>query len=168
MDSLQPLPNVLLDMNGFVPHSILILVPKSASDVQFDTSKSLRHRSGAWFSLCWWTCVLPSLSVYAVVRTDGNNLESYTLDPLEPYYIYIGPTKENQDSCRCSSVYYSLLSGCAHCQGRENLRWILLQTISLSITHYPCFSSRWSIYSANCTTVYIGVWAFDHLSFRLC
>jgi hypothetical protein len=76
MDSLQPLPNVLLDMNGFVPHSILILVPKSASDVQFDTSKSLRHRSGACSSVCvGGRAFCQGLSVY-FVRTDTKELES--------------------------------------------------------------------------------------------
>ncbi|KIK08218.1 hypothetical protein K443DRAFT_672712 [Laccaria amethystina LaAM-08-1] len=61
----------------------------------------------------------------------------FTLAPLAPDYVYLGPSAANANSCRCSSVYYSLLSACANCQGRNFLRW--------------------SAYDPNCTTVYISV-----------
>ncbi|EDR14361.1 uncharacterized protein LACBIDRAFT_306125 [Laccaria bicolor S238N-H82] len=61
----------------------------------------------------------------------------FTLSPLAPDYVYLGPSVANANSCRCSSVYYSLLSACANCQGRNFLRW--------------------SAYDGNCSTVYLSV-----------
>jgi len=62
----------------------------------------------------------------------------FNLDPLDPGFVYAGPTQTNQNSCRCSSVYYSLLSACAYCQGRSYVRW--------------------SVYSGNCSTVYVATY----------
>ncbi|TFK30081.1 hypothetical protein FA15DRAFT_197163 [Coprinopsis marcescibilis] len=36
---------------------------------------------------------------------------------------YYGPNSTNQNSCRCSSVLYSLISACAHCQERNYVEW---------------------------------------------
>ncbi|KAF9454634.1 hypothetical protein P691DRAFT_806802 [Macrolepiota fuliginosa MF-IS2] len=58
----------------------------------------------------------------------------FTLQPLDPGFVYLGPSLTVQNSCRCSSVYYSMLSACAACQGRN---WL-----------------DWSEYNGNCTTVY--------------
>ncbi|KAF5357921.1 hypothetical protein D9756_001430 [Leucocoprinus leucothites] len=58
----------------------------------------------------------------------------FTLDSLDPGFVYLGPSKIVANSCRCSTVYYSMLSACAACQGNS---WI-----------------GWAQYSANCTTVY--------------
>src|SRR5260221_10896261 len=52
-----------------------------------------------------------------VVRTDLK--PAFNLTPLLTGNTYTGPSVDNQNSCRCSSVYYSLLSGCAYCQGRN-------------------------------------------------
>jgi hypothetical protein len=59
---------------------------------------------------------------------------AFTLAPLLPGYVYLGPTQLAANSCRCSTVYYSLLSACAYCQNQTYLDW--------------------SIYDQNCTTVY--------------
>ncbi|EKM82551.1 hypothetical protein AGABI1DRAFT_125014 [Agaricus bisporus var. burnettii JB137-S8] len=61
----------------------------------------------------------------------------FTLASLDEGFSYIGPTQLNQNSCRCSTVYYSLLSACAACQGEQ---WI-----------------NWTIYKANCSAVYPSV-----------
>ncbi|KXN92203.1 hypothetical protein AN958_08656 [Leucoagaricus sp. SymC.cos] len=60
----------------------------------------------------------------------------FTLTPLEPGFVYLGPSKITQNSCRCSSVYYSMLSACAACQDSN---WL-----------------DWNQYDGNCTTVYTG------------
>jgi hypothetical protein len=39
---------------------------------------------------------------------------------------YSGPKKENVTACQCSSVYYSLLSACANCQGHSSLRFVVI------------------------------------------
>ncbi|TEB30495.1 hypothetical protein FA13DRAFT_555351 [Coprinellus micaceus] len=58
---------------------------------------------------------------------------------LPPGYVYDGPSLVDRQNtpCRCSSVYYSLLSACAWCQGRDFISW--------------------SRYATNCTTAYLGV-----------
>ena len=43
----------------------------------------------------------------------------FDLDPLPSGYVYAGPPTEFANSCRCSSVYYSMLSACGYCQGRS-------------------------------------------------
>ncbi|KIM48890.1 hypothetical protein M413DRAFT_438063 [Hebeloma cylindrosporum] len=58
----------------------------------------------------------------------------FTLSPLDPGYVYLGPDASNANSCRCSSVYYSLLAACSVCQTRNFIKW--------------------SRYKSNCTTVY--------------
>ncbi|KAJ6597080.1 hypothetical protein DFH09DRAFT_111236 [Mycena vulgaris] len=60
---------------------------------------------------------------------------------LKPGDLYPGPTPQQSNSCRCSSVLYSLLSACAVCQSRG----------------YP----SWSIYKHNCSTVYPGLFLGD-------
>jgi len=61
----------------------------------------------------------------------------FTLDPLDPGFVYLGPTVLAANSCRCSTVYYSVLSACAYCQNQTYLDW--------------------SIYDVNCTKVYDSV-----------
>ncbi|KAF8798153.1 hypothetical protein BYT27DRAFT_7203861 [Phlegmacium glaucopus] len=48
---------------------------------------------------------------------------TYTLSPLQPGFLYLGPTLEQANSCQCSSVYYSVLSACAVCQNQTFLSW---------------------------------------------
>ncbi|KIL68694.1 hypothetical protein M378DRAFT_822990 [Amanita muscaria Koide BX008] len=52
-------------------------------------------------------------------------------------YAYFGPPAGEADPCRCSSVYYSLLAGCAACQ---DANWM-----------------RWNNYTQNCSTVYLTI-----------
>jgi len=70
----------------------------------------------------------------AGVCSDGE----FNLNPLKPGYVYLGPIVANADICRCSSVYYSLLSACAYCQDRNYLKW--------------------SAFTTNCSTVYLTVY----------
>jgi len=46
----------------------------------------------------------------------------FTLPPLHPGYVYLGPDASNANSCRCSSVYYSLMAACSVCQSRNFIR----------------------------------------------
>ncbi|KAJ7444911.1 hypothetical protein FB451DRAFT_1293817 [Mycena latifolia] len=56
---------------------------------------------------------------------------------LKPGNIYTGPTSYEANQCRCSSIFYSLLSACSICQSRQYLSW--------------------SNYSRNCSAIYSGV-----------
>lgn len=67
------------------------------------------------------------------------NAGQFSVGPLEVDKVYLGPTLATANPCRCSSVFYSMISACAACQGREYLRW--------------------SEYNANCSTVYPGIFA---------
>ena len=109
-------------MNGFVLHFNLNFSNLCFSDIQLDRPKSMRHRSRTCISLfSGWTLVCWFHPFLTVVRTNAQNIE-FNLEPLPSSdYEYIGPTVDNVNSCRCSSVYYSLLSACAYCQGRNYL-----------------------------------------------
>ncbi|KAF8892475.1 hypothetical protein BD779DRAFT_1670173 [Infundibulicybe gibba] len=56
----------------------------------------------------------------------------FTIPALGPTDVYLGPTKETSTACRCSSVFYSVVSACAFCQLNDFLKW--------------------SVYSTNCTS----------------
>ncbi|KIL68697.1 hypothetical protein M378DRAFT_157795 [Amanita muscaria Koide BX008] len=60
------------------------------------------------------------------------------IPPLPSGNTYGGPSVNETDSCRCSSVYYSLLAACSGCQDRN---WI-----------------RWSTYTQNCSQVYLAIY----------
>ncbi|KAF9013968.1 hypothetical protein BDQ17DRAFT_1404376 [Cyathus striatus] len=62
---------------------------------------------------------------------------SFLIQPLSVGFVYQGPTLENANQCRCSSVFYSLVSACAACQDRN---WI-----------------GWTKYKTNCSTIYSTV-----------
>lgn len=61
-----------------------------------------------------------SLAIPLVLFELTPNIE-FDLEPLDVGYVYLGPTVSNANDCRCSTVYYSLLSACAYCQGRNYL-----------------------------------------------
>ncbi|PFH54222.1 hypothetical protein AMATHDRAFT_53090 [Amanita thiersii Skay4041] len=62
----------------------------------------------------------------------------FQVPPLDPTrnQVYVGPTIENQNKCKCSTVFYATLSACSYCQ-----------TGRLGIVF-------WSTYITNCTAVY--------------
>ncbi|KAK0503356.1 hypothetical protein EDD18DRAFT_629736 [Armillaria luteobubalina] len=53
------------------------------------------------------------------------NSGNFTITPLSEGRLYSGPTLEQANACRCSSVFYSLVSACALCQGNSYERWSL-------------------------------------------
>ena len=56
----------------------------------------------------------------------------FTLAPLETGNVYLGPDPLSANSCRCNTVYYSLLSACAYCQNGIYLEWIYLSSTECS------------------------------------
>ncbi|KAF8350580.1 hypothetical protein F5887DRAFT_1069583 [Amanita rubescens] len=60
----------------------------------------------------------------------------YQIPPLTPDQDYLGPNPTAANSCRCSSVLYSLLSACALCQDAKTMLW--------------------GQYDQNCSAVYVG------------
>jgi len=69
------------------------------------------------------------------------NAGTFNVPPLSPGLVYVGPPPGAATGCRCSSVFYSLISACALCQSDQFLKW--------------------SAYNVNCSTVYPGVFPFD-------
>ncbi|KAI0275677.1 hypothetical protein BGY98DRAFT_44273 [Russula aff. rugulosa BPL654] len=48
----------------------------------------------------------------------------YSLWPLQPTWVYFGPSgTDNSDLCECSTVGYSLFSACAACQEQDWITW---------------------------------------------
>ncbi|KAJ7172287.1 hypothetical protein C8R46DRAFT_142896 [Mycena filopes] len=60
----------------------------------------------------------------------------FQVSELGPGEYYPGPSAQQSNPCRCSSVLYSLLSACAACQSHKYLSW--------------------SVYNNNCPTIYSG------------
>ncbi|KAF9262805.1 hypothetical protein L218DRAFT_959949 [Marasmius fiardii PR-910] len=52
----------------------------------------------------------------------------FGVPPLNATQIYQGPTLANANQCRCNTVFYSLLSACAGCQGARYLTWTSYST----------------------------------------
>ncbi|RDB21554.1 hypothetical protein Hypma_011740 [Hypsizygus marmoreus] len=65
------------------------------------------------------------------------NNGQFNVPPLSVDRVYLGPVPATANSCRCSSVFYSLIAACSACQTRE---WL-----------------NWSSYNTNCSTVYPGI-----------
>ncbi|KAH9973143.1 hypothetical protein BGW80DRAFT_286979 [Lactifluus volemus] len=92
----------------------------------------------------WASCTVPSFgwtynsieqnpcTVAAFLLSTCNG--GYNIQPLPQGYSYAGPTAGTSDTCKCSTVAYSLLSACDACQGST---WF-----------------NWYDYSTNCTTDY--------------
>jgi len=83
------------------------------------------------------------------------------LSPINGTY-YTGPHLGYGSICLCNSVYYSLLSACAYCQGGSIRLWVRFKMITPPMVAQPGF--RWSDHSSNCTRTYIGwdliCWSF--------
>jgi len=59
---------------------------------------------------------LPSLAVLAQA---ARYVVDFNLSPLPSGYVYLGPDAAYATACRCSTVYYSMLSACSSCQGHN-------------------------------------------------
>ena len=108
-------------MNGFVSTGSLInrFIPRllqtfnTLNQSPCDVAASLAavcSPTGREHSLAYiWPVILLELLEHA----------EFDLSPLLSGYVYAGPPTEFANSCRCSSVYYSMLSACGYCQGRN-------------------------------------------------
>jgi len=63
----------------------------------------------------------------------------YFLYPLPPDISYGGPSLFEDNTCICSTVFYSLLSACAYCQGHSYLDWSTYHS-NCSFTYDQVFS----------------------------
>ena len=66
--------------------------------------------------VCYSQSVL-SLSPFGLVQADIESLAVQVSPLIGTISAYPGPSLGSDTSCSCSSVYYSLLSACAYCQG---------------------------------------------------
>ncbi|KAK0459820.1 uncharacterized protein EV420DRAFT_292387 [Desarmillaria tabescens] len=98
------------------------LVPLVASQVTQVTCNASIDSNWSYNSLNQSSCVVASY--LGGVCNSGN----FTVTPLSEGDLYAGPTLAQANSCRCSSVFYSLISACALCQGRIYERWSLFHT----------------------------------------
>jgi hypothetical protein len=114
---------------------LLSLLPSQVNALLTTEAKCLPGYEWMWSSVGQSPCdIAAELASVCIARP-------YILDPLPVDYVYSPPTVENQNSCKCSSVYYSLLSGCAYCQDRS--------------------FRGWSLYVTNCSTVYLTTYNHD-------
>jgi len=64
--------------------------------------------------------------------------QGFNIPPLPASDVYFGPSNAQANNCQCTSVFYSLLSGCAACQDRS---WL-----------------DWTAYTQNCSQVFLTVY----------
>ncbi|KAJ6525643.1 hypothetical protein B0H19DRAFT_585609 [Mycena capillaripes] len=81
----------------------------------------------------------------------------FVVKALRPGEYYPGPLPQQSNTCRCSSVLYSLLSACAICQSGKYLRYFGSHS-SLDCDYHL---TSWSTYHRNCSTVYSGIFNGD-------
>src|SRR5258708_2052931 len=111
-------------MNGFVPRFLLWI-----STQYFLVRCSVRQARA--LAISHWNLLQPVqiaqvsfpaflYSVFdQIVENLGNGTSPYQVYPLSPGYYYRGPSLGYGDGCLCSSVYYSMQSACATCQGGD-------------------------------------------------
>ncbi|KAF8643898.1 hypothetical protein AX16_008914 [Volvariella volvacea WC 439] len=66
---------------------------------------------------------------------------SFTIRPLTGSQVYAGPSPQDANPCRCSTVYYSMISACAYCQNRPAIPWSLYSTNCTSTVYETIFPS---------------------------
>jgi len=69
----------------------------------------------------WWWVFCVSIDQYLL---NWLSLSVFTLDSLGPGLVYLGPSESVANPCRCNTVYYSMLSACAACQGNRWIRFV--------------------------------------------
>lgn len=68
------------------------------------------------------------------------NSGEFNVPALNSTEFYTGPTLETATPCRCSSIFYCLISACAVCQGNGYVRWS--SWITNCSTAYPMVFPR--------------------------
>lgn len=97
----------------------------SRAGAQFSNVTCLPGYQWAFNSKNQSPCVI---AAYLGSQCDANG---WSVNTLQPGYIYGGPPVSPGDACQCSTVVYSLTSACGACQ---NITW-----------------ERWSTWSQNCS-----------------
>ena len=110
-------------MNGFV--SIGSLINRLISLLRLQTFNTLNQSpcdvAASLAAVCSPTGREHSLAyIWPVILLEH---AGFNLDPLPSGYVYAGPRTESATSCRCSSVFYSMLSACGYCQSRNYQKW---------------------------------------------
>ena len=80
-------------------------------------------------TLAWWehTFQVPALAIVRILQqgvmiTELKSRSAPIVNaPLPSGYHYNGPTVTSATPCKCSTVYYSVISACASCQDGEFL-----------------------------------------------
>jgi len=89
-----------------------------------------RHLIAGGKALAMWLGILAlyarqvrrSKSPPVVTKSLNGNFLGLQIGPLPPDHFYSSPTGANATSCRCSSVYYSVIAACGFCQNRNNVK----------------------------------------------
>jgi hypothetical protein len=110
---------------GCVVDSPLVHFARKADAPRVCRLQILEVRVPASWAQPWQEFVLEEVNFFSLCSVKdlrSKCLPDFTLTPLEEGFIYRGPSVANANRCRCSSVYYSMLSACAYCQGRNYIR----------------------------------------------
>jgi len=107
---------------GLLPSSVIAFGPVPTCNTGFQWTFNNEQQS---------PCTVASALGEACTGVD------FPIPPLNASENYLGPIAEAANQCRCSSVFYNMLSACAVCQG--------------------ALVSSWSFYDQNCSTVLLTV-----------
>jgi hypothetical protein len=99
-------------ISSSVPIDELISSDGTLADIQQPQPSPLRDSCLSRSRMLQWTCVPSVLRTF--VETSIDAFAEFTIEALPQGQFYTGPS--GSDDCRCNSVYYSLISGCAGCQ----------------------------------------------------
>ncbi|KAF8204006.1 hypothetical protein BJ912DRAFT_1137911 [Pholiota molesta] len=113
---------VALLLGFFLPSSVVALGSVPTCNAGFNWTFNSLNQS---------PCTIASALGEACTGVD------FPIPPLDATENYLGPIPTAANQCRCSSVFYDVLSACAVCQG--------------------AIISTWNFYAQNCTTVLLTV-----------
>ena len=103
----------ILQITDFVTHFQQTFNTQNQSPCDVAASLAAVCAPGGRESCLFYTLHIISVNLHA----------GFNLDPLPSGYVYSGPLREFATPCRCSTVYYSMLSACGYCQFRNFLEW---------------------------------------------
>jgi hypothetical protein len=107
---------------GWVPLNHFF--PLSFTDHLSKTYNSIEQNPCTVAAFLLSTCNGGSQSSFSCTTSQPYLRTGYNIQPLPQGYSYTGPTAGTSNTCKCSTVAYSLLSACDACQGSTWFKYV--------------------------------------------
>lgn len=110
--TMRPVASYFSGIDESVP-GVQLYLPKSLPSRRIHAVHVFRGWSVGVFIFLLWTAFVIS----------SHHFSAFDVGSLPSGYVYTGPDgSDNNDTCKCNTVTYSLLSACAACQGEGWVR----------------------------------------------